>query len=332
MTLGFDMADPIVDPSNISDRTTDWIEFFNKWNQKPIFAGRYFGRTDNNWVTGEVPSNLKTLVQNNFDNFQYIVPFSPPGYWTSNKQVNIYGDFVNNGFVYFFEQAGTTRDGIRISNTKIYEKGKKAAMATCFNIVTRLKEWGPWSRPRSTRGDYRLPIAKKIFVFLDVEPQTKLHKKFWQGWADTILTYPAYLGEVGNKLQTQAFLPCIYCAMDIDGPWLSEIQDIFNDDNMPRCYALMTPWNPRPPGVIFEEDESGASGISAYDATEEIVKTNIPNFGTIKHNRYPDATVRVWQYKINIKYKTGFEIDFAITTDDSTTNRPITDCMLEINW
>jgi len=328
MALGFDMKDPVVNPATFAERVTDWIAFFKSWNQKLGFVGRYFGKTDYNWKFNEVPGNLKTLVPGNFDNLRYVCPLTSTGPLAEQRFVDINGNVggVNAIYPIAFEEQGELSDGTKLSDAQARKCGRNAARRTCEAIAKQIEKVDPFSPPI----DLQISESGKVFVFLDVEPQTKLDANFWRGWAETVAVYTINLGTSMQPKLVQPLLPCLYCAVEDNGPRLAAVRSIFDNARAPRCWALATGWNPH--GLVFKSDATGLAGIAGLEATEADAQANLPNFGPLHQRSLPEAPVVVWQYFLNFNFKKGFDIDFAVTPSLQFSGRPITDFMLRINW
>ncbi len=351
MALGFDMADPIFRPPVTQNRVDDWKTFLNAWNKKPVFAGRYFGGA-NTWVWNELPtSDLKPPPKpdpSKPDLFEDLRPFftdlkyiwvltgTGPHARTTVRTVDENGDLLldengdpsPNGRWVFYEQQGETEDGTKRPADQIRALGRRAAKETCKAIAKQVERLDPFSPPV----DLELPAARMVFVFLDVEPQTKLHMQYWRGWAETVLGYTINAGTSLQPELVQPFYPTLYCATEGNGPRLAAVRDVFADKRSPICFAVATGWNPTPPGIVFPTPAAGVA------ATEADVQANWPNFGDLQQHGMGGTPVVIWQYRINVPLahpanpNTPFEIDLVATSANAYGGAPITDYMLKIIW
>jgi hypothetical protein len=321
MALGFDMASAIFRLPVGQQRVDDWRAFLTAWNKKPVFAGRYFGDGDFNWVFGEVPGELKTRFPGFFEELKYIWALTPTGTYTHSRRVDIRGNPIernadgtwpDDSHPVVFEQQGETSDGTKLPSKTVRDLGRAAAWRSCQAIVRQVQPvlFDP-------PADLELPSSRALYVFLDIEPQTKLHKDYWQGWAETVTTFTMNLGTALKPEIVQPFRPALYCAMDSDGPWLPDITSVFKDNLLPACYAVATGWNPAGyvfagwapgwfPGAELREPYVAAGGpagnvpVHAATATAADVQARWPRFGKLWQYYVGDVPIVVWQYFLNL--------------------------------
>jgi hypothetical protein len=193
--------------------------------------------------------------------------------------------------------------------------------------------------------DLELPEGRLVFVFLDVEPQTKLHKEYWRGWAEAVSSYTINAGTFHQPEFIQPFWPAIYCAMEAGRGPTPAVRDVFNDRRSPLCFAVATNWED--PFAQYPNKQTADKQAMIADKT--VVQNIWPSFGNIEQPLRKvglnvvkwKVPVVIWQYRININppLLPNFSIDLAATresqyarTNEIVFDEPITDYMLKIVW
>jgi hypothetical protein len=345
VALGIDTAKPL------NQSQARWKQFFDIWQESPVFAGRYFGDiqpgfpSDHAWVPGELSS---LPADSPLQALRYILPLATPGPFdttrpASKSQHNLGGQPV------FFRQQGETRDGAHVANSTVRSNGQIDATATCKQIAAALSFVTTAGQPELV-----LPDSERVFVFLDVEPQTALHPEYWLGWAETISGFiVTKKTDIGTLALAQPFRPCLYCVVredpinpafgfpaDHPGPW-PEIATAFQETGFlsvrirgrHACHGLASLW----PVNAF------ASVQDSVNATEAEAQAKFPTYAPLGQSVGVDAPVVTWQYQINIGMDAAgnlfdataagapvpvFEIDLSLSRSDPYENQPITDYML----
>jgi hypothetical protein len=354
VALGIDLADPLCRAGD-QKRVDNWNAFFVRWPQKPEFVGKYFGETDHPfetatigpWLNGEIRFDLRTVVTG-FSNLLYVLPFSPTGPYNEKARVSIEGKpltdadgvslldaagkkLYENGkevatgrraYCPFYSQEGLKEDLTPRSNATIRSIAQGKARSTCAALELLI------TRDPFRRQEIEISTSGKVFVFLDVEPWTKLHKMFWKGWAEQVSLYTVNLGTISNPRLVQPFLPCLYCALNKTAPFLPAVADIFKEKNAASCAALATPWNPD--GAVYDTE------AKALGASQDAIWTDWPFKDPIQLQPAPASAVPVvlWQHKINLSMASipPSMVDLASTWKEQYQNRGITDYLLKIVW
>jgi hypothetical protein len=353
MAFGLDTADrldSIPGHRTPAQRAADWHRFLHeKWTQSPSYVGRYFGITSHDWIPGELTrlapsSELAT-------NIRFIFPFAPTGAGTWHlatdhpdfrRSKRLEGHGLPEGFdvEIFFNQEGTTSHGTPVSRKTTRDIARNHAIATGKAIQAALD----FRDPVSGQPELVLPPSGKVFVFLDVEPQTQLSHFYWLGWAETISAFIiSSRSEQATINVSQPLAPCLYCAVDDLGPFSPEITGAFTERageiilrSRHTCHALASGWN-----FISSVAEALAADETAVWAYWDHFA-----FGSLEQPSGPDAPLVIWQHRFNIGMDAAgnvfstvhlrppgagdpvFQVDLSITAEGGYDGRPITDFML----
>lgn len=328
VTLGMDST------VRLDRRTFDWADFIvERWGKTPEYYGAYFGHTGHPWVPGEL-TNIGTSA---LSSVKYVLPFGAGGPFAAGAALgqpprNLLGHGVPlaraDNLPVFFRQEGMDSRGHPLSDGHVRSQGAADARSTCEQIVDALQV-----DPATQKSELQLPASGFVFVFLDVEPQTILDVNYWRGWSRGVASYLLWQeDENGFGVPLQPFLPCLYCAVDLPGPF-QEIRDALALDqaalrrhslvaNNP-CRTFMTGWH----GFGNQAD--------SLAATEAQVQGAWPAFHAFAQPPAPDVEVLIWQYKINMRIPPHtsnhpvLEMDISATKAVGYNGRPLTDFMLE---
>jgi len=353
MAFGIDTADRLdVIPGlrTTAQRAADWHRFLHdRWSQTPSYAGRYFGTTGHAWVPGE----LSRLVPASelASNIRFVFPFAPTGAGTFHLPPT-HPDFgrtkslAGHGLAHpfdvevFFDQEGTTSHGAPRSRRATRNIARDDATATGKAIQAALD----FRDPVSGLPELVLPPSGKVFVFLDVEPQTQLNHSYWLGWAETIsAVIISTRNTAGTVDLSQPLTPCLYCAVDGAGPFAPEITGAFVEQagevmlrGRHTCHALASGWNfINSVAAALAEDEAAVHhrwDLFAFAPLQQPIGT--------------DAPLVIWQHRFNIGMDAAghsfsvldplpvgatapvLQVDLSITAEAGYAGRPITDFML----
>lgn len=354
MPLGIDSATPL--SGNLANgkappNPINWNQLVTWWETNPAFACRYFSGHWK-WVRGELSGIPPTVASS----LKYICPLTRGGAAGELHGTNfvLYAssplpydrDPMFAGSPFFPRQEGWQATYVPSSNSFSYSHrsdsiirgwGTDDAMATCDRIISMLS-----SDPTSgAPADLKWGAAPLMFVLLNVEPQTKIHPAYWDGWSNGIVFYTSEVIGLGN-----GFLPGLYCTLFPSGDSPGAAPCISGVNTNPFIQNAFTAGNGWGASWIPLMGLQWNNANVALPVTDAQLQPQWPSLVIITDcNANPKTSfsppVVIWQYELNLCFVAGqsnpqpdldtfvFQIDLDCTSSTLYAGRPVTDYLLQ---